>query len=112
MEKQKITSEILSEKLKEIRNLTPQTFSSTTSESYRQKIVYNLLNLVQAGDKEKFLWTLLRLVNARKKDKNTKELVRLLNELYTMNLSKDMFEKWAYAVIMGIMSAKTQEGGE
>lgn len=111
MNKQTNSREI-SEKLKEIRKLTQEVFSETISESYRQKVVYNLLNLVQAGDREKFLWTLLRLMNARKRDKNSKELVSLLNELYGLNLSKDMFEKWAYTLIMGIMSPKSQGGGE
>jgi len=112
MESQITTSKKLLERLEEIRRLTPQVFSAATSESYRQKIVYNLLNLVQAGDKERFLWTLLRLVNARKEDENAKKLVGLLNQLYTLNLSENMFEKWAFTVIMGIMSAKTQEGGK
>ena len=110
MQKQIKRSEIFS-KIEEIKKLAPQVFSTTITESYRQKVVYNLLNLVRADDKEKFLWTLLRLVNARKEDGYSKKLVFLLNELYGLHLSKDMFKKWAYTLIMGIMSAKTQEGG-
>jgi hypothetical protein len=112
MENQKITSEELFVKMEKIRELTPKVFSATTTETYRQKVIYNLLSLVKAADKEKFLWTLLRLINARKEDNDTKKLVSLLNELYILNLSRDMFERWAYAVIMGIMSVKSQGGGE
>jgi len=107
----RLNNEELLQKLKKIRKFAPNIFSEV-SEDYRQKIVYNLLNIARAGDQERFLWTLLRLVNARKENENAKELIRVINELYNFKLSSDMFEKWAYVVIMGIMTAKTQEGGQ
>jgi len=95
-------TEILS-KIELIREKAPRAFSSV-SESYRQKVVYNLLNIVRSGDMSQFLWTLLRLLNARRESDEAKELVKIINELY--GYESKFFEKWAYSIIMGIMSAK------
>lgn len=111
MKKQITNYEIIS-KLEEIRELILQVFSGVLSESYKQKVVYDLLNIVQGGNKEKFLWVLLRLMNSKKGDSNTEKLMHLLNELYILSLSEDVFKKWAYTVIMEIMSVKTQQGGK
>jgi len=110
--RRQITNHEITSKLEEIKELTIQVFSGVFSENYKQKIVYDLLNVVQGGNKEKFLWVLIRSVNSKKGESNTENLMHLLNELYILNLSEDVFKRWAYTIIMGIMSVKTQKGGK
>ncbi len=105
---QKIVDKETLNRMELIRRNTPIVFSGV-SQSYRQKVVYNLLNIARSGDMKQFLFTLLRLVNARSDKPEAKELVGALNFLYSY--SSKFFEKWAYSVIMGIISAKDGEKG-
>ncbi len=107
MKNEVIENRIIS-KMDTLRRTIPELFSEVST-SYRQKVVYNLLNIVKGGDMNQFLWTLLRLVNARHDHSKAAEIAKTLNELY--GYSSKFFEKWAYSIIMGIMSVKT-EGGE
>ena len=97
------------DKLKRVKNLTTDAFSKIGSESYKQKLVYNLLNIAKASNQKEFFWTLLRALNSQKDDVKAKELVKELRDVYPTT-SGD-FEKLAYSVIMGIMSAKSESGG-
>ena len=101
------SKKLLSEdELKRVKDLTTNAFSKIGSENYRQKLVYNLLNIVKANNQREFFWTLLRALNSQKADIKAKELVKELRNVYPVT-SGD-FEKLAYSVIMGIMSAKSE----
>ena len=106
-----VSEEKVVRKMKIIRERMPEIFAGD-SESYRQKLVYTLLNIARSGDMHEFLWTLLRHLNAKKDSPAVKEVVGVINELY--QYSSKFFEKWAYSVIMGIMETKrkTTEGKE
>jgi len=96
-------------KLKRVKKLTTNAFSKIGSENYRQKLVYNLLNIAKANNQREFFWTLLRALNSQK-DNEAKELVKELRDVYP--ITSGDFEKLAYSVIMGIMSAKSESGGD
>ena len=107
----KVVKKPLSEReLGRIKDLANGAFSNIGTENYRQKLAYTLLNTVKADNQKEFFWTLLRPLNAQKDNDKTKDLVGELMAVYPLG-SKD-FEKVAYSVIMGIMSAKTESGGE
>jgi len=103
---EKVINEDVLNKMEIIRKNMPAIFAGD-SESYRQKLVYNLLNIIRSGNMQQFLWTLLRHLNAKKESSETKEVVRAINELY--GYSSKFFEKWAYSVIMGIMETESQK---
>jgi len=98
------------DKLKIVKSLSTDAFSKIGSENYKQKLIYNLLNIVKANNQKEFLWTLLRALNSQKDDAKAKELVKELKDIYP--ISSGDFEKLAYSVIMGIMSAKSETGGD
>ena len=100
---QRVNEHRILDKMKIIQEKTPKVFEKV-SQSYRQKVVYNLLNIVRSGDMKQFLFTLLRLINARADKKEATELIEAINCLYAY--SSKFFEKWAYTIIMGIMSVK------
>jgi len=101
------SKKLLSEdELKRVKNLTTNAFSKIGSENYRQKLVYNLLNIAKANNQREFFWTLLRALNSQKDNIKAKELVKDLRDVYPM--ASGDFEKLAYSVIMGIMSAKSE----
>ncbi len=105
LKKQKIRK-LSEDDLKRVKKFTTDAFSKIGSENYRQKLVYNLLNIVKANNQREFFWTLLRALNSQKADIKAKELVKELRNVYPVT-SGD-FEKLAYSVIMGIMSAKSE----
>lgn len=98
------------EDLKELKELSELSFCKIGSESYRQKLVYNLLNIIRANDQPKFLWTISRVLNSQKENNNVKDLAAKLNSIYP--LTKNEFEKVAYSIIMGIISSESEFGGE
>ena len=80
-----------------------------TSENYRQKILYNLLNATKTGYQKRFFDILLRALVANLED--SKELAEKISELQLQINNKD-FEKFSYSIILGIMtSSKKQTGG-
>lgn len=95
------------DELKRMKNLTTNAFSKIGSENYRQKLVYNLLNIAKANNQKEFFWTLLRALNSQKEDE-AKKLVKELRDVYPVTFGD--FEKLAYSIIMGIMSAKSEIG--
>ena len=90
-----------------IKELTEKVFEGT-SKNYRQKLVYNLLNTVKSNNQKEFFWMFLRALNA-KGDSNAEKLSNEISKFYPPNSST--FEKIAYSVILGILSAKSG-GGE
>lgn len=106
---EKVMNEDVLNKMEIIRKNMPAIFAED-SESYRQKLVYNLLNIIRSGNMQQFLWTLLRHLNAKRESSEAKEVIGAVNELY--GYSSKFFEKWAYSVIMGIMETKSSEKKE
>jgi len=98
--------------LENIRRLSDEVFKEIGSENYKQKLVYNLLNIVRSGDQEKFLWNILRALNSRKDNDSAKKLIGEINKLYAFKISGKNFEKLAYTIIMGIMSSQPKSGGD
>jgi len=88
----------------EIKIYTKKAFENIGSESYRQRLVYKLLNTAKADNQNDFLSSLLRALNSRKGDENVKRLSRKLEWLFP--LSPANFEKVAYSIIIGIMAAR------
>ncbi len=73
------------------------------SSNYRQKLVYNLLNAVKGNNQKEFFWTILRALNARSDKSEVAKLSEEIGKMYP--LSSYEFEKVAYSIILGIMSA-------
>lgn len=90
----------------EIKEYTNNAFSNIGSESYRQKLVYNLLNTVKISNQNEFFSILLRTLNSQKGKEEIKKLSGKLEEIYP--LTPGNFENVAYSIIMGIMSAKSE----
>ena len=106
---QKNESDEVKGKYWQIRNEMQNIFKDT-SDNYRQKLVYNLLNAVKGNNQKEFFWMVLRALNTRL---DKPEVTRLSEEIGKMYpLSSYEFEKLAYSVIMGIMSAKSERGDE
>jgi len=103
---EKAMNENVLNKIEIIRKSMPKIFARD-SESYRQKLVYNLLNIIRSGNMQQFIWTLLRHLNAKKESQEVKNVIEVINELY--GYSSKFFEKWAYSVIMGIMETRSQK---
>ena len=108
--KSKQSKRLSEDKLKRIKILATNAFSKIGSGNYRQKLVYKLLNIARADNQKDFFDTLLRPLNSKKDNIKSKELVEELRDIYPMT-SGD-FKKLSYSVIMGIMSAKSEIGGD
>ncbi|RLF96076.1 hypothetical protein DRN58_10030 [Thermococci archaeon] len=97
------------EDLKKLRETSKNVFAEQ-SDSYKQKLVYCLLNTIKSGDREKFMSILFRSVNARKE--KAKDFAENFGKLQNL-LKTKQFEDIAYAVVLGIMSSyketKTEE---
>lgn len=92
-------------KLERLRDSARNAFSEQ-SDSYKQKLIYSLLNTINASDKEKFQWLILRVANSKKAD--AKEFVEILSEFQSKIKTKE-FEDIAYAIVMGIMSSYSEK---
>jgi len=88
----------------EIKIYSKKAFENIGSESYRQRLIYKLLNTAKVNNQNDFFSSLLRALNSRKNDKNVKKLSGKLQWLCP--LSPDNFEKVAYSIIMGIMAVR------
>ncbi|WP_424355917.1 hypothetical protein [Methanobacterium sp. MBAC-LM] len=99
----------ISEKdLWKIKKCTNNAFNKIGSDSYRQKIVYKLLNAAKSSNQREFFSILLRTLNGQKSDEDVKELLNKLQEIYP--LTSKSFENVTYSIIMGIMSAESIGG--
>jgi hypothetical protein len=80
-------------------------FFKDTSENYRQKLIYTLLNSIKSQDRGRFLQTLLRATNSGTRDNiEGQGFVATMCQSYEL-WSEALFERCAYAIILGIMSA-------
>lgn len=77
------------------------------SDIYKQKLVYNLLEVAKNKDQNRFFYLLLKSINKPKENFN--ELWKKLKKNYDI-LPKEAFVDFAYSIIIGIMS--TYSGGE
>lgn len=75
------------------------------SDNYRQRVVYKLLNTIKVNDQKEFLWILLRTINDPKNDSYNK-LTAQIDNIYTLPITE--FEKWAYSIVLGIMSSRSE----
>ncbi len=73
------------------------------SNNYRQKLVFNLLNAVKCNDQRAFFWTVCRVLNAKSDNPKVAEMSERIGKMFPLNSSE--FEKVAYSIILGIMSA-------
>lgn len=122
MVEMKKTEEIWSLKLSELRRLKEETneiFSNIGTEKSRQRLVYDLLNTLKTKDRNRFMWLILKNITTVITDEKigirVKKYLDSLAEYLMNDETEENFEKIAYAVIMGIMSAekkKESEGGE
>ena len=88
--------------LQDIKRLSGEVLGKVSSDSYIQKLVFDLLNAVKAKDQSRFLWILLRAINAHSKgNSKAKKLASALMEVFPS--SNPDFEKVAYSVILGIL---------
>ena len=81
---------------------------SDTSNNYRQKLVFNLLNTIRENNQKEFFWMTLRALNARSNESEIGKLSKEIGEMYPLNSYE--FEKLAYSVILGIMSVEPKGG--
>ncbi len=95
--------------LEELMKKTKSVFGGE-SESYKQKMVFNLLNTIKSNDRKEFFYILLKKINVKTKEDNvsndakelSEKIAGYLNKIYLP--SKD-FEKIAFTTILGIMSS-------
>lgn len=87
--------------LKKIINMAKEV-GKDMNPNYKRKLVYSLLNSIKAHDQEEFLWILLRALNDPKNE-NFLNLAKKIECIH--NINPQIFEKWGYAVVLGIMSS-------
>jgi len=87
----------------QIKKYSRSAFENIGSESYRQRLVYKLLNTARVNNQSDFFSFLLRTLNSKKGDENVRKLCRKLEWVYPLN--PENFEKVAYSIIIGIMAA-------
>ena len=79
------------------------------SKNYRQKLIYNLLNAVKCNNQKEFFWTVFRVLNANSDNPKVAEVSEKIGKMYPLSSSE--FERVAYSIILGIMSAGGGESG-
>lgn len=94
-------------KYRQITSITKQLFSKS-SPKLRAKLVHILLNSVRVRDRETFLFEFLRNLNTIN-DSKKEDLAEMLEEI--LLLDDEEFEKVAYSIILGIMSARFKQEG-
>lgn len=102
--------------LKKLREETKKIFSEIGTEKSRQKLVYELLNLLKSKDWSKFKFLIVKSINTVITDERigakAKEYSDFLAELLDKYEAEGNFDKVGYALIMGIMSAGEKKEGE
>lgn len=99
-------NEKLKIELKDLRDAASKGFKNE-SDSYKQKLVYDLLETVKNNDQKQFFYILLRAINKPKE--NFGKLWNVLEKNYDV-MPEEAFINFAYSIILGIMS--TYSGGE
>ena len=93
--------------LEKLKKVTEDSFKNEKSDSYKQKLVYDLLEAVRNNEQREFFYILLKAIN-KPKD-NFKELWTELQKYYDV-MPEEAFVNFAYSIIIGIMA--TYSGGE
>jgi len=95
--------------IERIKEEGTRAFESIEKSSYKQKLVYKLLNLSKGNNQKEFFSLLLKVLNSYiDKNIHIRSFVEELKEIYP--LSERDFEKISYTIIMAIMSSiKTEE---
>ena len=96
----KIGEETETLKLEELKKAVEETFQHE-SDSYKQKLVYDLLEAAKNKDQNRFFYLLLKTINKPKED--FKKLRIELEKNYDI-LPEEAFVNFAYSIIVGIMS--------
>src|SRR3989344_3082424 len=107
----KLSNEQIVDYMKEIKRFSTEVFKDMPN-SNKQKLVYVLLNKIRSNSQEEFLWTLIRQVNAYNREESLKEPIEKLTENISrvwVDLSSDTFSKYAYSIVLGIMSGKSNK---
>ena len=79
------------DELKRVKDLATNAFNRIGSGNYRQKLVYNLLNIAKANNQKEFFWVLLRALNSQKDNIEAKKLIKELKDFYP--LTSENFER-------------------
>jgi len=80
------------------------------SDNYKQKLVYTLLNTVRARDKYKFIDSLSRVMAANMKSDKSDTFKKLAEKTAELQkVSDEIFMKYAYSIVLGIISSKNGE---
>lgn len=87
-------------KLGKIKEVAKKAFSDE-SDSYKQKLIFALLEATQSKDQNRFFYLLLHAINKPKE--KFKELCEELEKKYDI-LPEEAFIILAYSIIIGIMS--------
>jgi hypothetical protein len=93
-------------KLWKIKEAASEGFKNS-SDNYKQKLVYNLLETVKNNDQKKFFYTLLKAINKPKE--NYMQLWEELKLNYDV-LPEEVFINFGYTIIIGIMATYNNEG--
>ncbi len=103
-------NEELNINLQNLKDAAKEDFSnSKESDSYKQKLVYDLLEAAKNKDQNRFFYLLLKAINKPKG--NFKKLWERLEKCYDI-LPEEAFINFAYSIIIGIMSTYKNSGGE
>jgi hypothetical protein len=102
-----IGSEPIPIDIRKLKEAAEDSFKNEKSDSYKQKLVYDLLEAVRNNDQREFFYILLKAIN-KPKD-NFKELWTKLQKYYDV-MPEEAFVNFAYSIIIGIMA--TYSGGE
>jgi hypothetical protein len=92
--------------LEKLKKASEESFRNE-SDSYKQKLVYNMLEAIKNNDQSRFFNILLRAINKPKE--NFKQLWETLEQNYDV-MPNEAFINFAYTIVLGIMA--TYAGGE
>ena len=103
---------VSSKSLDELQKKTKEVFSNIGTGKSRERLVFDMLESMKTQNSSKFTWLLLRTLNSYIDKQEVKELLAMTEKARIQDTSKENFEKIAYTLIIGIMSAKDNKGGE
>jgi len=94
----------MNNQIKQVKDSAYKLYSGQTR-SYKQKVLYNLLAAAKSKDRFKFLNILDTNLNGIVRSDQSKSLLYDLKDNYEC-IQGVHFEKYAYAIIAGIMASK------
>jgi len=81
------------------------------SKNYKQKLVYNLLAAIKSKDRNRFFEIMVHNLNGIMKTEEQKNLAMSLEKNYE-ELQGAYFDKYAYALVCGILASEDQKSNE